>query len=493
MKLTQEQTEVVRYKGPRLLVKAYAGTGKTTTLIEFAKANPKARILYLAYNRAVRDEARQKFPQNVECKTSHQLAYASVGKDYVNKLASSIKLTDILKRHEGKSWTFARDVLNTLNTFMGSADLRLLHSHFERANTNKILTRRQEQYKNEVLDAAEEIWNRMIDTEDVFPATHDCYLKLYQLNMPDLSQRYTTILFDEAQDANPVTSNIILQQECQIVLVGDPHQQIYRFRGSDNTLSSSLLESADRLYLTNSFRFGPRVAIVANALLELKGETVPVVGRGADDEVVWILPRDLGHKAVLHRTVYGVVETALQAVPEKAKVYWVGGIDSYQLDKLLDLFWFAKGCSEKIRDKRLFKEYKDYQDYEDMAKESKDLEMLRAVRILNAIPDVPAVISALRHYAIKEEELADITISTVHRAKGLEWDNVVLYDDFPDLFCPKNTLSGKERDDEINLLYVAATRAMKRLQLNAALDSAIRFVAEIRKEKVRKGEVSNAL
>lgn len=33
---TPEQSLITQYKGPRLVVKAYAGTGKTTTLVKYA-------------------------------------------------------------------------------------------------------------------------------------------------------------------------------------------------------------------------------------------------------------------------------------------------------------------------------------------------------------------------------------------------------------------------------------------------------------------------
>lgn len=42
--------------------------------------NPDERMLYIAYNRAIRDEAEHKFPYHVTCKTSHQLAYAATGR-----------------------------------------------------------------------------------------------------------------------------------------------------------------------------------------------------------------------------------------------------------------------------------------------------------------------------------------------------------------------------------------------------------------------------
>nr|EKW5938022.1 DNA helicase [Citrobacter farmeri] len=46
---TPEQSLITQYKGPRLVVKAYAGTGKTTTLVKYAHNNLDSRILYLAY------------------------------------------------------------------------------------------------------------------------------------------------------------------------------------------------------------------------------------------------------------------------------------------------------------------------------------------------------------------------------------------------------------------------------------------------------------
>ncbi|PKS77787.1 UvrD-helicase domain-containing protein, partial [Klebsiella pneumoniae] len=98
-----------------------------------------------------------------------------------------------------------------------------------------------------------------------FPMVHDGYLKLYQLSHPNLSLRYQVILFDEAQDANPVTSDIVIRQRSRTILVGDVHQQIYLFRGANDAMNNPRFSNADQLYLTHSFRFGPNVAMVANA------------------------------------------------------------------------------------------------------------------------------------------------------------------------------------------------------------------------------------
>ncbi|EPL1091298.1 3'-5' exonuclease, partial [Escherichia coli] len=67
---------------------------------------------------------------------------------------------------------------------------------------------------------------------------------------------------------------------------------------------------------------------------------------------------------------------------------------------------------------------------------------------------------------------------TAHRCKGLEWDFVQLYDDFPDVLDPE--LDPMARDDEINLLYVASTRAMRILALNSAVEMVIRYITQKR-------------
>ncbi|EDV3180357.1 AAA family ATPase, partial [Salmonella enterica subsp. diarizonae] len=263
---TPEQAAVIAWQGKRLVVGAFAGTGKTTTLRRFAEQNPDERMLYIAYSRAIRDEAEQKFPYHVTCKTSHQLAYAATGRFFAPRLVSNLKVTDVARALNSKNWRMARAVLYTLNHFICSADVQITAIH---APDEEELP---DSERAQVVTASQRLWLMMTTRQGDFPVTHDTYLKLYQLNQPDLSSRYSTLLFDEAQDANPVTSAIVLSQRCRVVLVGDRHQQIYRFRGADNAMDAPQLEYADRLWLTNSFRFGPEVANVANRLLALKGE-----------------------------------------------------------------------------------------------------------------------------------------------------------------------------------------------------------------------------
>lgn len=475
---TPEQEKIIRYHGDQLVVIAFAGAGKTWVLTQYAHANPDYRILYLAYNRAIRDEAIQKFPFNVECKTSHQLAYASVGKRFAKKLTNNLRLTDVAQALNSRNWTLARDVLKTLNNFLCSADGTIAEYHFFDGGDAGENTRNTN-YIAQVVEKTERIWARMIDIDDEFPIVHDGYLKLYQMGTPTLSQKYGIILFDEAQDANPVTSDIVLKQSCKVVLVGDPHQQIYRFRGANNALKSHLLKKADTLYLTQSFRFGDNVSLVANCLLELKGEQKKVVGFGENsDQVTGVPLNDVPHKACIHRTVMGVLENALAATSRGDRVFWVGGMNAYQINDLLDLYYFSMGVTEHVKNKQLLKNYQDFDEYEQIATATKDGEMLRAIKIINTYDNMPERVALLRQYTAKEEHSAQITVSTAHRCKGLEWDHVQLADDFADVLDPE--LSDADKEDEINLLYVAATRAMKQLVINASIGAVIRHITKKR-------------
>src|SRR5690554_2091545 len=74
---TGEQAAIIdaALRGESFKVSAFAGASKTTTLKGIADHLTFKRILYLAFNKAIADEARQLFPNWVECRTAHSLAY----------------------------------------------------------------------------------------------------------------------------------------------------------------------------------------------------------------------------------------------------------------------------------------------------------------------------------------------------------------------------------------------------------------------------------
>ncbi|WP_180817684.1 hypothetical protein [Arsenophonus endosymbiont of Aphis craccivora] len=50
---TPEQQDVIDWQGDKLVVNAFAGTGKTSNLVKYAEKHPDLRMLYIAFNRSV--------------------------------------------------------------------------------------------------------------------------------------------------------------------------------------------------------------------------------------------------------------------------------------------------------------------------------------------------------------------------------------------------------------------------------------------------------
>lgn len=183
---TPEQQPIIDYEGGHLVVKAYAGCGKTTTLVAYAKAHPKLRILYLAYNRAIRDEGAAKFPSNVVCKTSHQLAWANYGRHYQHKLGNA-RLTDIGNLLGVRDWALIKDAQATLAAFLTSAQEEIGLAHIFNSGQEE-LQAAGDAYIDKVIHSAQRIWEAMCDTKHKFPCEHDAYLKLgLYAGIPEIS------------------------------------------------------------------------------------------------------------------------------------------------------------------------------------------------------------------------------------------------------------------------------------------------------------------
>lgn len=110
------------------------------------------------------------------------------------------------------------------------------------------------------------------------------YLKVWALKKPKLP--FDFILFDEAQDANPVLLHLLQEQQSQLIVVGDRYQQIYSWRGSVNAMST--FKTIHSCCLSQSFRFGQSIANVANSILKnYLGAAVEIRGNNNIKKFGW--------------------------------------------------------------------------------------------------------------------------------------------------------------------------------------------------------------
>lgn len=461
MELTQEQIDIVNVElkdGETFLIQAYAGAAKTTTLVEYAKARPNVKFMYLAFNKSVADEAVVKFPSNVTCKTTHSLAFGKVGWKYKNKI-ENLRSYHLLQSDDLEIEDKAESnyLIECVRRWCYSIDDKIAQKHLVKNDKVKIS-------KKDALAKLKKIWKEMCREKDGLPMTHDGYLKLYQLTKPTI--KCDVLLVDEAQDTNLVTLDIFLNHKGKKILVGDTNQAIYSWRGAYNAINQC--EPTYEQFLTTSFRFGKNIAAIANVLLfNFNDIEKPLIGFQEIDQVVknHYFP---GQFATISRTNGMLFERALDAVEKDHKIHFLGNGSGYNafLDTIKDVYYLFASQRDKIKDSYIAS-FSNYYDFKDVVcdKDAPDLELSSRVRIVEKYRhDIFNILSRIQQKVVPREE-ARIIFSTAHKAKGAEFDNVVLTNDYISLVS-EGKLKKDVYREEVNLLYVAATRAKKILQLN---------------------------
>lgn len=459
--LTEQQQAIIdaAHEGKSVVAEALAGTGKTSTLTELARSFVRRPGLYLAFNKSVQLEAERKFPDWINVTTAHGLAYRAIGQQYGhrlpgNKAASRMGAQAMARIMKVKPAQLDSGTLNpvvvtkmaqaTVNAFMKTSDphIRALHIPSRILALHPLVA-------EAVLPVAAKIWDDLRSLEGKFRFTHDVYLKLWQLTNPRLPVDY--LMFDEAQDADPVIASIVAAQPCQKIYVGDRNQAIYGWRGAIDAMSK--IEGATRLPLTKSFRFGPAIAEAANAWLDLLGSEHKVIGhdpiqsRVAEVEV----PR-----AILCRGNGTALGWILKFHADGTPVALAPG-DNKAGKELERFAWAARdlmnGEGTDHPDLVGFSDWAQLVKYVDEEEDTADLK--RLVNIVNRIGP-SGVIDAVR--GLVTEGRARVTVSTAHKAKGLEWDSVRVADDF----VPKEDADTGEpivEPADLMLNYVTVTRA----------------------------------
>lgn len=470
---TEEQALAVKYAVARtdLAIKALAGTGKTSTLRLIAEALPEKSIQYVAFNKSIVTDATGSFPRNVVCSTAHALAMQAIGKNYRHRLdaprmrptdlAKALGLTPLRLSVDGKDKTLAAGFLaglvkRAVENFCQTADREIGQQHVPYVDgiDQPYSDDRRGFYNNgkvrdHVGPALLAYWRDVARKDGTLPFSHGCYLKLWQLSDPTINA--DVILYDEAQDANPCMLSIVAQQagKAQLIYVGDDYQQIYAWNGAVNALGSVHGEVA---YLTQSFRFGDEVARAANHVLSMLGAEVTVKGTPTLPSVVGTIEQP---KVILCRTNAVATREALTALKNGRSVALVGGAK--------DIVWFAEAAESLMAkgfcshpDLSAFDSWGEVNAYVTDDPSGSDLKLM-----VDLVNDFGAreLIEGLSRCT--DEKRADLVISTAHKAKGREWDEVALAGDFPD---PDKR---EPSDEELRLLYVAVTRAKLMLDIRA--------------------------
>lgn len=473
MQPTEEQQDAIDLfaDGGNLAIEAGAGTGKTSTLVMLANSAPGERGQYVAFNRSLVVESAGKFPDWVRSNTAHSLAFGQVGHRYKARLDSSARITSreaaqrlgiepmVVSDFTGAPKRLAASYLASLVTkavtrFCQSSSREISPGHFPFIDgldrPDEMMPLNNLAVRAALLPYARILWDDLHTQNGWAPFKHEHYLKMWQLDEPRIYADY--ILFDEAQDANPVIADIVAQQQnSQIVYVGDSQQEIYGWTGAINALAQ--VEVANRTFLTQSFRFGSAIAEVANESLAALNAELRLRGNPAIDSLVGPLGRP---KAVLARTNAVVLSRLLREQDAGTKVHVIGGGE--ELDRFARAVEDLKNTGHTSHpDLACFSSWADVQAYADLDEDGEDLRLM--VKLVNQFGTAEIMASVAR---MIPESGAELIISTAHKAKGREWSTVQIGEDFSRL-KPGN-------QPGLRLQYVAVTRAQLQLDMEALKD-----------------------
>jgi len=458
--LTKEQQTVVNFpfsNGDILLVQAFAGTGKTTTLIEYAKKHCNKSVLYLTFNKSLVENAKTKQELNhVNVCTMHSLALQKVdpNSQYNIGKISLVYIEERLNIHRTES----NLVKKVLENFFSSNSKHINVNHVNKLNLNN---------EEEIICKSNIIWTDIKNKKCKMP--HDGYLKLFQIEKQILD--FDIIMLDEAQDSTECMLNIIKYQTKAVrILVGDIHQQIYGFRNVQNPFVNNYeSHNIHKFSLTESFRYGYQICFLANKFLKTyKNEHNKIISHSLDTKIKTNL-NQCDNYTIVTRSNIQVYHEAFKIKADNL-IHIIGKSINFDKECL-----YAENIHLLINNiipnhpKFTFNSIDEMKIHYNMLGNYKWITRINLVQYYD--------INIIQKYRqlqqqISDIHMADVIITTTHQAKGLEFDNVKLSDDFIPLITTQKTIYCYKSSSAIeayNILYVAMTRAKKLLILNKEL------------------------
>lgn len=445
--------------------------GKSSTMLEYIKAHPNERVLFLVYNKSMEMEFKQKAKEckNVTISTIHSLAYKWFISNYGKRSFKNISIIDIKNILKNKSLKYV-----DLGIIKFYYDMYLC-SEVEDPNELELLSEEDRYYIKYVKVLFE--YFKHSDT-----IQHNVYLKLYQLAKVKIDG-YDTIQLDEANDANMCMLSIIENNlDKKVIIIGDPLQNLNSFNYTVDGLTYMIKKHNFKEYnLTMSFRVSEEVANISSRYLSYMYDDKIVFHGNKHTKMVKLDLTKANPKNQVHllcRNRLGGLFEVLRVLSlnKNKRIYYVGGIDSFgieDIEKSITYNGYFYLGGEKFHVTQL----RSMLDDEDGIK---DPEIQRLVSIYDFGKKYEKVIPLLRYTETTNKKEADIIVQTAHSSKGLTVENVFLAGDFkPIQDIKKNMLIMKESGNEylyniskseINLIYVALTRATNFLDMNEVLN-----------------------
>lgn len=475
MSLTPQQEDFIATvsQGGSVALEALAGTGKTFSLRQWGNKSPKPGIA-TSFSKATVTELAQKLGTKFPAKTFHAMGLAALkGGGKTTKLDTSKMYNAVKALSEEHEITFElQGEIRSLATMAKVYGIQPNEAGPQglSPDTPEIWAALAEmydiEYSDEILHYAKQavsLSNLSFQKDGLIDFDDMLYCSLV---FPHRFSKVGIILADEVQDFN-LLQHVMLQR-CllptgRVIAAGDPNQAVYAFRGALGNSYEELIKtfSMSRLPLTVSFR-------CPKAVIKVAQQYVPYIEAAPDNiegSVLYPSTLDLSEvpKTVLCRNNAPLMRLALRLLVSGRTVEIAGRDIGQNLIKLTERITKKNLSSEEFLD-RLEK----WKDRETTKYPRRKHSIAEKATVLGHLARAHKDIDAVRKHLgklypdpkSKEYRPADVHLSTIHKAKGREWPNVLFLDSH---LIGKHATSEQEIQQENNLAYVAVTRAQREL------------------------------
>ncbi len=505
-----------------LVVEAAAGAGKTYTLIKCVEEIPGDKsVLLTAFNTDIANVLKRKAKDfyNVNVATLHSLGRQMLQRNfpkspltldefkYKSYLNTNIKSLSSINTYSLSRSEYAR-YMNNIEAYINFGRAYL-------CQTVKDLDFIEERYDIDTIADEKEIALDILEygknNIDQIDYTDMIWLPNVLFCKP-IGMQYDWIILDEAQDLSVCQREIILKCRkinTRMCFFGDAEQSLYSFASSDPESFKRLKEipNTKSLPLSISYRCAKNIVDFAQKIVP----SIECNNDGREGEIKYEVPLSeiKDGDMVLCRNNAPLMQVYVSFIKEGKKCFIRGkdiGLNLKNMIKRTGINVLNKNLQEDGVFARLYDSLFDiineligkyhitYSDAVESSMVANRLDMIKALEILSDDINTSEELIEKINSIFSDRKKGGISLSTVHKAKGLEADNVYI----ACRHLMPSTMAKKDWEirQEYNLMYVAYTRAKNILGFidDKEFDNIIKKTSETVKDlKVKEGQVNYVL
>lgn len=473
-----------------MVINAVAGSGKSTTIVNSLKLIPdNMNVLFIAFNKDIVESLKQKVGEksNVHITTYHALGYSILieklknkpeldeykYKTYIRTICEEMAIKGVISMGFSQRVMYVRNIEKLVD-----------YARYNLCQSVKEIEKIAEKYNIDTFHDECEIAVNVLEwgksNIGVIDYTDMVWLP-YELDIKTKKHKYNWIFVDEAQDSSPIQQELFkkcFKRGARFCAVGDSSQCINAWAGADIEAFNKFLKmpNTKQYELPISYRCPVKVIEEAKKIVpNIQAKEGAIMG-----EIIYDVdpysPKT--GDMVLCRNTYPLIKLYMDFLRINKKSYIRGKdigdgiIDTINIYKGVDLMLnkslLSNGLFRNLY-AELFRRVDSLIEKTNMTEEEAYLsenimEFYDTILSLETLSDnlvyVDDLISKIK--TIFNDRGDGVCLTTIHKAKGLEADNVFILSKslMPSIYAHQEW----EKISEINLEYVAITRAKKTLQ-----------------------------